>query len=561
MFQLRPYQQEALTAITEGWREKLFLQCIVLATGTGKTVIFSHLPDYVKQSTGKKTLVLAHREELLTQAADKIRAISPELRAEVEQAIHYADDYADVVVASVATLGRAESERIKRFNPDDFGLIIIDEAHHSCSETYKRILTYFGVNKEEGVKEGHPYLLGVTATPFRGDNIGLDEVFDDIVYKYDMRQGIADGYLVPLKGFTVRTDTSLADVATRAGDFAIGELSETVNTPERNQLIIESYKKISGEKGILFAVDVQHAEDLTAAFIANGLPSACVTGAMSSADRATTLEGFRNNQLKVLVNVGVFTEGFDCPDIECVMLARPTKSKGLYQQMVGRGLRLAEGKTDCKIIDFVDSLSQHSIVTASSLIGLSKPMAMDGEDIMEVEDKVKELLQVSPNEDLLEIDLSDIDTRIKEVDIVGQAQLSSFVQEHSNLAWVEGYNGYKIFLGSDEETGVRKEAMIVELPIGYEIEFIEKTKTSRKVVKLLHENTKEKAMKVADKYIRDNYSDSLRLVNTKKKWRAVPASDKQKALLRKLGQKDADKLSKGEASNLISKLLNKKKNI
>ena len=183
--QLRDYQKDCIASIVSEAKQGIMRQVIVLATGLGKTVIFSHLPTLVK-AKGKKTLILAHREELLDQAKDKLLQIDPTLKVGIEQANResFYDD--DVVIASVPTIGRTNSQRIKKLNPLEFGLVIIDECHHACAESYKNVLRHFGLLKGEGPTPRGIVLIGVTATPNRSDHVGLDQIFDKITFSYTL---------------------------------------------------------------------------------------------------------------------------------------------------------------------------------------------------------------------------------------------------------------------------------------------------------------------------------------------------------------------------------------
>ena len=244
MLSLRPYQEEALKSINDFSEKGINKQLVVLPTGAGKTVIFSHLPQFKKDSL--PMLVLAHRAELLYQAKEKIGWSNPELDIQIEQADNIAG-YCDVVVASVPTLGRAESERILKYPKDYFKSIVIDEAHHAAAPTYRRILDYFNA----------PFVLGVTATPQRSDNTRLTDVFDEIVYYKTIQDLIEDGYLCTLVGYRIKTDTDISGVATNEGDYVASQLEDAIDTPERNAHIVAAYNSMVPEsKAIVFCAGV-----------------------------------------------------------------------------------------------------------------------------------------------------------------------------------------------------------------------------------------------------------------------------------------------------------------
>lgn len=286
---LRPYQEEALQAIRTSLEKGVRKQLVVLPTGGGKTIVFAQLP---KMFHGNM-LVLAHREELLAQAKEKILWANPHLKVEIEQGQNVADIDADVVVASTATLGRSNSARIGKFPSNHFATVVVDEAHHAAAPSYKRILEHFTPQLQ----------LGVTATPQRGDKIRLTDVFDEIVYFKTIEELIRDNYLSNLAGYRIMTETDISKVTTRSGDWAEGELSEAVNTPQRNNLAVKAYRdKADEKKTVVFCVDVQHAEDMAKTFNYAGIPTGVITGAMKQDDRQQTLEDFRSGKLQALAN-------------------------------------------------------------------------------------------------------------------------------------------------------------------------------------------------------------------------------------------------------------------
>jgi len=573
MFQLRPYQQECLSKIKEGFKNGITKQLLNLCTGAGKTVIFSQLPEHVKNKTGKKTLVLAHREELLEQALNKISAISPTLKISIEQGINTCDIDSDVIIASVQTLGRNDSDRIKKLNPDDFGCIIIDETHRATSMLYQNILSYFGVNKQEDVCRNDILLLGVTATPNRTDGEGLGKVFDEIIFKYGIRDAIKDGYLCSIKAYSIFTNADLTSVSTARGDYVTKELAEAVDTTERNELIVNSYEKVcKDEYAIIFCVNVEHCVNLTAMFQGMGYNADMVVGSTPKDERRDILKRFYDGEIKILLGVNIFIEGFDNPRISACLMARPTKSSLFYTQAIGRVLRLFENKDHAKVLDFADNTKNNSLITAASLIGVGKAMKFKGHDLFDTEEKINELLDNKPRIDLSTIDLDNIDTIIKEVDIFSMSELSDEIKALSNNAWQIYKSGYKISLGTNS-LGVKiygeiKQNLLDKWEVCfYELDLQEPSylnkykKYQRKDIKGGYsvKDSKENAIKLADKYIEVAFSAGQKaMVNQKAKWRTGDVTDKQKYILKKNGFKEDQivQLTKGEASNLISKIFN-----
>ncbi len=344
---------------------------VSLPTGSGKTVIFSHLAGLAR----KQVLVLAHREELLQQAAEKlVRAMGGQAVVGIERGEAKAAEDAKVIVCSIRSLHEERLARVLRGR--DLGLVIYDECHHAAAADNLRVLRQLGAfdNDWEGT------LLGFTATTERGDGQGLNEVFERIVYSRSLPEMIEDGYLVPLRGYRVSTNADLRRLGASGLDFVDEELAEIVDIEERNALVARSIQELARDRRtIAFCVAVQHAMHLAQALNAVGVRSGIVHGGMSRELRASTLADFRSGKFQAITNVGVLTEGFDDPEVSCIAMARPTRSAGLYAQCVGRGTRLHEGKQNCLILDFVD-LSNLELCTLPSLFGSPRDLDLRGGD-------------------------------------------------------------------------------------------------------------------------------------------------------------------------------------
>ena len=339
MIELRDYQKECLAAIEAAGPGRWLCQ---LATGMGKTVIFANIPPAYRHAC---TLILSHRQELVRQPLRYFE----DRQTGVEMGDERPDERAEVVSASVQTMVR----RLHMWPTNQFHTIIVDEAHHAASPTYRKILDYFDPER----------VLGFTATPNRADGLGLEAVFDKIIFQRDLRWGIEHGYLSPIHCKRVNIGYDLAGVATRMGDYAPGELERAVNVDKCNDAIAEIVANIAEPPVLIFAVDVAHARA-----IAERIPGAKALSA-ESRDRAEVVEAFKRGDVPVLVNCALFTEGTDLPNTRTVIIARPTKSAALYTQMVGRGTRRAEGKLHCLLIDCV-GVSNTPLCTAPSLLGL-----------------------------------------------------------------------------------------------------------------------------------------------------------------------------------------------
>lgn len=535
---LRPYQVEALEAVVEAEKRGITKQLIVLPTGCGKTVIFTSLGNVRPNSY--PMLVIAHREELLDQAADKFAQANPDLKVGKEQATHAADLDCDVVVASIATIGRATGDRIKKWEPGHFRTIVIDEAHHAAAQSYVRAVDYFDCD----------VLLGVTATPQRGDNVNLQDVFSEVVYYKSILEMIQGGWLSPLVGYRVDTGTDISSVGSRAGDYIESELTQAIDTPERNALIVKAYNDLAaGRPTLVFAAGIQHAKDIVKAFKDHG-PSVsvdCILGETDSAVRHDLYARVRSGECQVLVNVGVLTEGFDEPSISCIILARPTRSNGLYTQIVGRGTRLFDGKRDCIVIDLADVTKGKKPIGLPSLLGLPSDFDLDGRELTDAFDSVSELLQKSPEAISRVRSFEDIDAEYKLIDIFRPPRPSATVLEHSNFIWTEVSDG-EFSIGVAPTVRMH---IIGSLLGGYDL--LLECKGIRST--LFKSADIRETFAYADKYVERTYPAEVKMLKIDAAWRRDGPTEKQLKYLRRIGVPITTDLSKGEASLIISKYI------
>ena len=350
--ELRPYQQQARDHIHAEWENGHTRTLLVLPTGTGKTIVFASVAaDQVR--AGDRVLILAHRGELLEQAADKLQR-STGLVSAVEKAdATCLNTWFRVVVGSVQTLQR--TARLERFPHDYFGTIIIDEAHHAITDGYRRILDYF-----ESAK-----VLGVTATPDRGDMRNLGEVFDSLAYEYKLTDAIKEGYLCKIMAQTIPLQLDISEVGFTSGDYSLGQLGTALD-PYLEQIAAEMAQRCKGRKTVVFLPLIKTSQKFRDLLNAKGFRAAEVNG--QSADRKEVLADFDAGKYNVLCNSMLLTEGWDCPSVDCVVVLRPTKVRSLYSQMVGRGTRLAEGKTDLLLLDFLWMTDKHELCRPADLV-------------------------------------------------------------------------------------------------------------------------------------------------------------------------------------------------
>jgi ATP-dependent helicase IRC3 len=532
---LRPYQQEALDAINTFSDKGINRQLVVLPTGAGKTVIFSHLPQ--TKSNSLPMLVLAHRAELLYQAKEKIGWSNPELDIQIEQADNVAG-HCDVVVASVPTLGRAESERILKYPRDYFKSIVIDEAHHAAAPTYRRILDYFNPS----------FLLGVTATPQRSDNTRLTDVFDEIVYYKTIQDLIEDGYLCSLVGYRIKTDTDISGVATNEGDYVASQLEDVIDTPQRNAHIVAAYNNLVPEsKAIVFCAGVKHANNLASSFTSAKIATEVILGDVDTDTRSNILTRFKNGQTKVIVNVGVLTEGFDEPTIETIILARPTRSTLLYTQIVGRGTRLYKGKPHCTILDFADTTKGRKPIGLPSLLGLPPEFDLQGQSLTEVAKKYKELEDYCPGEAVRVLDPNDIELAYKRINLFMPPPPNEFVQQYSRYVWAEIAEN-TFHLGVNANNSLR---IYIDALGRWVVEFHYHTLDKNETHVLGYPEDMRESFVRADRWITNNFDSKL--IESDAAWRSDGPSDAQRKLLKRIGVPVTSDMTKGTASQIISK--------
>ena len=358
---LRPYQKEAEAAILEQWASGVRRTLLVLPTGCGKTIVFCKLTEDVV-AKGDRVLIMAHRGELLDQAADKLQKATG-LNCAIEKAEESClGSWYRVTVGSVQTLMR--EKRLEQFAPDYFDTIIVDEAHHCLSESYQRVLNHFS-----GAK-----VLGVTATPDRGDMRNLGQYFESLAYEYSLPRAIREGYLSPIKALSIPLKLDLSGVGVQSGDFKAGDLGTALD-PYLHSIADEMQTHCSDRKTVVFLPLVATSQKFRDILNQRGFRAAEVNG--SSQDRAEILADFEAGKYNVLCNSMLLTEGWDCPSVDCIVVLRPTKVRSLYCQMVGRGTRLSPetGKDHLLLLDFLWHTDRHELCHPAHLICESPDVA------------------------------------------------------------------------------------------------------------------------------------------------------------------------------------------
>ena len=442
--ELRPYQQEAKNAIFEQWDSGVLKTLLVLPTGCGKTVVFAKVTEECVRQ-GNRVLILAHRGELLDQAADKLKKTTG-LGCAVEKAESSCQGtWFRVVVGSVQTLMR--EKRLSNFDPDYFNTIIIDEAHHCISDSYQRILQHFS----------GAHVLGVTATPDRGDMKNLGTYFESLAYEYTLPKAIKEGYLSPIKALTIPLKIDMSGVSVQAGDFKASDINTALD-PYLQGIVEEMKKYCQDKKTVVFLPLVKTSQKFRDLLNKYGFRAAEVNG--DSQDRAEILKDFDSGKYNVLCNSMLLTEGWDCPSVNCIVVLRPTKIRSLYCQMVGRGTRLSPetGKDHLLLLDFLWHTERHELCHPASLIcenaevaqkmteNLEKEAGM-AVDIEEAEEKASEDV-VAQREESLAKQLAEMKRRKKK--LVDPLQFEMSIQAEDLSSYVPSF-GWEMGPPSDKQ--------------------------------------------------------------------------------------------------------------
>ena len=586
---LRSYQELCTKNVVHNFTHNVSLrQLIVLATGLGKTIQMADIAKWSLTVLKKPVMMIAHREELLEQAKEEfVKVLGDSYKIDHEQAEQWSSLDAHIITASVQTIGRSGSKRIERFQRDHFGVIFIDEAHHSTSDTYLNIINYF---KPE---ETGTLLVGVTATPNRSDKESLSEIFNTVAIKKDIVDGTKEKFLCPIISWRVDSKTDLSSVRTTAGDFNLKDLANAVNNKERNTLIVETYtKRFPDQQALIFATDVEHVYRLQEEFQSIGISAFGVSGDMPKDERRQIISDFKLGKIRILINFGIATEGFNHQPLEVVINARPTQSQLLVTQMLGRVSRLSPetGKTVGHWVEIID-LHSDKTATAASVFKFKKIFDCEGHSLLEcllkAESMSSEKEYFNPfncdswSDMLLRFERANqnnpkgFDTsKINNQYFIGGAPRDTKEDIYSTFnPDLEFFTSrYKYFyvgqslklLHTDKDEGYRYQIFATPNPIGgYDIQTVRKPlgatlyEPAERVIAYRGVTARDAVKKMED-YILENYSDwdNLLYINAPWKKRAAmqPSSDKQYQIIAKykLSNLPKEQINKNMASDLIS---------
>lgn len=510
---LRPYQDDALTAIENAEAAGIRRPLVALPTGTGKTVVFSSLI----QRRGDTALILAHRDELLRQAEHKLLTVAPELGMSIGfvQA-HRNDVGAPIIVASVATLARPE--RLKQL-PRHVKTLVIDEAHHATAPSYRAVLEHVDAD----------IVVGFTATPERSDKAQLSDVWEQIVYARSLLDMIREGYLCDLRGIKVELDDlDLSTVKVTRGDYQADDLGRAMteaHAPEQTAAAILQHA--ADRKTIVFCPTVDLAQATAAAMNAAGIKTGHVNGETDPDERRAILADFGAGRLQAITNVDVLTEGYDEPSVSCVAIAAPTKSRIAYVQKVGRGTRLHPSKDDCLVLDLAGVSDDLKLQSLPSLFNLRKPPP-PGETMS----------RAVAREQAEDEDTADEQRRVgeltsKDADLFGARDRLSWLQVGERWVISAGRDTYLVLDPTGDTWRVlrSRESGAAILASGLDLGY---------------------AQGAAEEALRRWFP--MRYADAKAGWRGRPATEYQRRSMRKLGIKTEAETA-GEASDLITGVL------
>ncbi|KAJ5381181.1 ATP-dependent helicase IRC3 [Penicillium cataractarum] len=556
---LRDYQEECIQSVLSYLDEGHRRLGISLATGAGKTVIFTQLISRIppRDAEATKTMIIVHRRELVEQAAKHCRLAYPDKIVEVEMGNNVATGHGDIIIASVQTLARG---RIHKFDPKLFKLILVDEAHHIVARSYREALGHFSLNEPS---PNAPVLVGVSATFARFDGLKLGAAIDHIVYHKDYVDMIGEKWLANAVFTTVKSEANLSNVKKdKFGDFALSSLSEAVNTSNTNNITVRAWMaNAQGRKSTLvFCVDVEHAKQLTATFREHGVDARYITATTHKNVRSEQLEAFKKQEFPVLLNCGLFTEGTDIPNIDCVLLARPTRSRNLLIQMIGRGLRLFPGKEDCHIIDMVASLAT-GVLSTPTLFGLHPDEVLSKSSVKDIREGRKEDSLPKPSEESETAEEGEVSLQFTKYDsiydLLDDTRSEKHIRSLSPNSWVRvGDEKYLLSESSGWLTLEKEKDMYNVYHVMKFTNPMTETPQFTRPRRIASGTDLETAVRAADTYASSKFDE--RYIASWKPWRQNPATPGQIQLLNKArireGKLRPGDLTRGQAADMITKL-------
>ena len=515
-------------------------------------------------------MILAHRQELVDQAAKHCTNAYPEKTVEIEMGAMHASGDADITVASIQSIN--SGERISKFDPKKFKLVLVDEAHHIVARGYMKTLDYFGLSK---VQPSSPALVGVSATLSRFDGLRLGAAIDQIVYHKDYIDMIGESWLSDVVFTTVQSKADISKVKKGPnGDFQPNELSQAVNTDQINEITVRSwFTKAQGRKSTLvFCVDLDHVAGLTNKFRAHGIDAQFITGETKRSERNARLDAFKRGEFPVLVNCGIFTEGTDIPNIDCVVLARPTKSRNLLVQMIGRGMRLHPLKKDCHVIDMVASLKT-GIITVPTLFGLDPSEVVEDakvEDMRALQERreAEEERKKAADRDLGSSSKSA--TPIKSITFTDYDSVYDLIEDTSSEQHIRAISSNSwVCVGEDRYILPNSSGSYLKLERGSEtnpdgfivVEIVPLNGAASKAPymrprKIAEAITFPDAVHAADTYASKVYP--FRFISRNQAWKNRPATEGQLMFLNRFRPQDdqltAQMVTKGKAGDMITKV-------
>lgn len=441
---LRDYQQRAVESVMMEYWAGVKRQLLVMATGSGKTATVAHIPSALDLWP---MLAFVDREELVDQNAQALQRVNPNRKVTIEQADRWAEADADIVVACTPTIGKKQRDgkyRMEKWAPDHFKMVWVDECHHALAPTSLGVLRYF---KPE-------LLVGCSATPWHGSGKPLSNLFDKVVADFNIRWCIQNDWLCDVRAVKVTSAVDLSNIHARLGDFQVEQLAQAVNTDFRNSLIISAIEDHAQDRKsiLVFCVGKSHAESLTKSLRDSGFATDVVLDHTPKQERRKIFKDFRSGALRILVGVGVFLEGFDAPNADCAVLARPTQSLLVYTQMVGRILRPSPNKQDALIIDIADNCGKHKVVDTAEVFGLRNMdllglSPLEAEAIIEKaakagvnvadDDNIGDVLRKLEAVDRLAGGVVKIDTIAEAVDVFEASLTSPDVEKSSMFPWMK----------------------------------------------------------------------------------------------------------------------------